>query len=199
MSASHSRKASASPPPRPNDPGIFTVSNLLSFLRLLLVIPLVLVILPPMPDRTLALVICAVAYLTDIADGYLARRLHQESTFGKMLDPIADKVVIGGFVLALFLKDLVPLWYLLLVVGRDLLILVGALWIRTRARLVVQSNLLGKATVISIGLALLASLFRLSINSGFYLGLMLISVALIVVSLVSYGERLKKATSSSTR
>jgi cardiolipin synthase len=73
-----------------------------------------------------ALAVIAVAGITDGLDGYLARALEAQSHLGEVLDPIADKVLMGGAFLTLALAGMVPLWLALLVVGRDAAILLYA-------------------------------------------------------------------------
>jgi len=70
-----------------------------------------------------ALVWFAIASITDVLDGFLARRLHAGSRLGALLDPIADKVLLSGSFLTLGLKGVIPLWLMALVLGRDLMIL----------------------------------------------------------------------------
>ncbi len=95
-----------------------------TLLRLLLTPFVVIAILDGKP-RT-AFVIFAVAAWSDVVDGYLARRLHQESPEGAFLDPIADKCLLSGVFLALAGARLVPWWFVVVVFGRDLYILAAA-------------------------------------------------------------------------
>jgi CDP-diacylglycerol--glycerol-3-phosphate 3-phosphatidyltransferase len=72
-----------------------------------------------------AAIVFAVAGATDQIDGFLARRWRVESQFGKIADPLADRLMIDTAVIALFLYDRIPWVGLVLVVGRDLLMIVG--------------------------------------------------------------------------
>jgi len=74
-----------------------------------------------------ALVWFAVASATDILDGFLARRLHADSRIGAYLDPIADKILLSGSFLVLAFTGAIPWWLTALVLGRDALILAGAI------------------------------------------------------------------------
>ena len=67
----------------------------------------------------------AAAALTDQVDGYLARRWHVESAFGKVADPLADRLMIGSAVILMWATGRIPLVAALVVVGRDLLLVVG--------------------------------------------------------------------------
>ena len=68
----------------------------------------------------------ALVGVTDVLDGFLARRLHATSRSGAILDPIADKLLLSGTFLVLALTGAIEGWMAALVLGRDVLILVGA-------------------------------------------------------------------------
>jgi len=104
--------------------GLCSVPNLLSLLRIILIPLFLYLIFTPKPlYRVLALVVFAVASITDFLDGWMARRLKQESEMGKFLDPLADKfLVVSGLIAFLILDPLVPLWMIVIIIGRDILI-----------------------------------------------------------------------------
>lgn len=76
--------------------------------------------------------IVAAAVLTDVFDGPLTRQFHAESTFGQLLDPIADKLFVASVLLTLLVAALLQPWELALVVARDLAVLAGGLWVVLR-------------------------------------------------------------------
>ncbi len=103
--------------------------NLPNFLTILrfIAVPFFIFLLfqPSLNLRIVALVIFFVAAITDLADGYLARKWNQETELGKFLDPLADKVlVLGAFITFIFLSDQVQIWMVLAIIGRDVLITV---------------------------------------------------------------------------
>lgn len=76
-----------------------------------------------MDERIWALAIFFLASVSDLLDGYLARKWKQETEFGKFLDPLADKaLVLGAFIAFIFLSDQVQVWMVLAIIARDLLI-----------------------------------------------------------------------------
>lgn len=100
---------------------IVTVPNVLSFLRLALVpVFLVFVILG---HDVLALVVLIFSSLTDFLDGVLARKLNQVTRLGQLLDPAADRLFIFAALIGLAIRDVVPWWFVAIIVGRDALLL----------------------------------------------------------------------------
>lgn len=103
---------------------IVTIPNLLSLVRLAL-IPLFLGFLLTGHDLA-ALATLIAASVTDFLDGFLARRLHQVSRLGAMLDPIADRLCIVAATLGLAFRGILPWWLVLIVLARDVVLLVVA-------------------------------------------------------------------------
>ncbi|MGD0082709.1 MAG: CDP-alcohol phosphatidyltransferase family protein [Acidimicrobiales bacterium] len=100
---------------------IWTVPNLLSVGRLAL-LGVFLWLLFGRHERVRADVVLAVAGATDFLDGFVARRLHQVTTLGKVLDPTADRIVLGVGVIAIAAYGAVPWWLAGVVLGREILV-----------------------------------------------------------------------------
>jgi CDP-diacylglycerol---glycerol-3-phosphate 3-phosphatidyltransferase len=97
------------------------VPNVLTVLRILLVPVLVVALLDATPSGDLlAAVVFAVASLTDLLDGYLARTRGAVTTFGKLMDPIADKLLIVAALIALVSLDRLAAWVAMVVIAREL-------------------------------------------------------------------------------
>ena len=101
------------------------IPNLLSIARILLSLPVARLLLNERFGE--ALLLFFIAGVSDGLDGYLAKRFGWHSRLGSILDPLADKVLLVTSYLCLVWVGLIPLWLLALVVGRDLVIVVGAL------------------------------------------------------------------------
>ncbi len=122
--------------------------NLISGLRIVLVVPLLLLITAERYEA--ALVVAVVAGVSDGVDGYLARRFHWQSRLGSILDPAGDKAMLVGSLLVLGWMHEVPRWLVLLVVARDLVILLGALaWQRVLHNFVAHPSWLSKTTTVA--------------------------------------------------
>ena len=179
---------------------IFNASNSLSFFRLLLVIPAWFAFnnFDHNIARYSVAAIGILATITDILDGYLARKLNQITEFGKVIDPLADKVVIVFVVLNLFLIGEIPDYYFYLIVARDLLILTGGLIVSKKIGKVLPSDYIGKATVLAISFTLLMILLNVDRASLPYLLLYYLSIILIFVSLGNYILKAIRALSPKT-
>jgi cardiolipin synthase (CMP-forming) len=166
---------------------IFTLSNFISFLRLLLTIPLWFLLDHLYDDtiRYLTFGICLFAAGTDILDGYIARRNNEVTEVGKIIDPLADKLAIGVIVVKLFIIGEIPAYYFFMILGRDALIFIGGIILTKKIGKVLPSNMLGKITVIVIGIVILMIL--LQVNYGIiYNSVYFLSILLIIVSLIVY-------------
>lgn len=106
---------------------VVTVPNVISLVRLLLV-PVFAVLIVEGYDLW-ALVVLAVSGASDWLDGVLARRLDQVSRLGQMLDPAADRLFILVTLLGLAWRDVVPVWLVVVIVGRDLLLVSLLPWL----------------------------------------------------------------------
>jgi len=136
----------------------WTVSNAVSVLRIVLTLPVVwLIALGPIYMwPTFGLVV--VMIISDMLDGYLARRRNEITRWGKILDPMADKVAIGAITIVLVLFKALPFWVVAAVLVRDGLILLASLFLVGRRDVVISSNIWGKATTFMMSLLLVSFL-----------------------------------------
>jgi CDP-diacylglycerol--glycerol-3-phosphate 3-phosphatidyltransferase len=170
---------------------IWTVSNLISLTRVVLVVPAAYwLTMDDTSSRLWALVFLVAAILSDFLDGYFARRLHQVSELGKIIDPLADKVAVAIIAFVLVTTESIPLWYVLVVVLRDLLIVAGSFMVRKKKHIILQSNWPGKIAVTVIALYLWFSALGMEVLEPLRQVLLWVSVVFMVVSLVVYSRRL---------
>lgn len=101
------------------------IPNIISILRIALVLPVVMALLNR--EFALALLLYTVAGLSDGLDGYIAKRYAYTSRLGSMLDPLADKLLLISTYVALALLGMLPAWLVITVVIRDMVILAGAI------------------------------------------------------------------------
>jgi len=128
---------------------VLTLPNLLSFARLLGVPVFLWLILGPQADG-LAVLLLMVSGFTDFLDGWIARRYHQISRLGQMLDPLADRLYIFATLLGLGLRDIVPWWLVALLVGRDVVLAMTLPILRRHGRGPLPVHYLGKAATFNL-------------------------------------------------
>jgi CDP-diacylglycerol--glycerol-3-phosphate 3-phosphatidyltransferase len=136
----------------------WTIPNALSLLRLVLVIPIAVLLWQNGPlDWLLGLVVAAI--LSDWFDGRIARWTSTISDWGKVIDPIADKFASFMTVAALTFRSAeptLPLWFFVLVMGRDVAIVAGSALIARRSGQILESAWAGKAATLWLALTVLA-------------------------------------------
>jgi cardiolipin synthase len=126
---------------------VWTLPNALSVLRLLGVPVFLWLLLGPEEDGW-ALVILMVSGFTDWLDGKLARWLNQGSRLGALLDPAADRLYIVCTLVALALRDIIPIWIVVVLLGRELVLGVALLVLRRYGYPPLQVHYLGKAATL---------------------------------------------------
>ena len=138
--------------------------NYLTFARIVIVPLLVVVLLTPVAEQwvgvsgyALAIVIFLAASLTDIFDGYLARRRNQVSTLGKFLDPIADKLLVSAALIVLVEKQLAPSWAVVIILGREFIV-TGLRSVAAAEGIVIQAQSIGKVKMWAQCIAIVALL-----------------------------------------
>lgn len=125
-------------------------------------------------DRVIALAIFGLASITDFFDGYLARRWKQESQLGRFLDPVADKaLVIATLMVFIFLDQAVPLWMVIVIILRDMLVTVMR-YLAIRKGQEIRTTRLGKAktmfqmlAIVLIVLILIVRAFHFDIGTTY--------------------------------
>lgn len=138
---------------------LFTYSNFISFLRIILIIP-TMYLLANITEhdhyRYFVLSMFFLAYVSDILDGYLARKFNEISELGKIIDPLADKLFVLAIVIQLYIYGEVSAFYFWVIILRDMVIFIGGIIVSNIIGKVLPSNLLGKITVFSIGVFFIA-------------------------------------------
>ena len=151
----------------------FSIPNIISYLRIFL-IPFIIYCLKirTVEYMIYALLIFMFASFTDFFDGWLARKLNQESEFGKFIDPIADKFLVISSLTAILVIDpyfeVFDSWMIVIIVGRDILITVMR-WLAIKRGKPLRTSRFGKFKtafqMLSIGIIIM---IYLSKTSGFF-------------------------------
>jgi CDP-diacylglycerol--glycerol-3-phosphate 3-phosphatidyltransferase len=126
---------------------------------------------------------------TDALDGAMARTRNQITEWGKVYDPLADKILIGSMVFIIVLRY-VDFWTSIIIIGLELVIIITA-WIRKLKGYKVEANLWGKIKmilqVLGVSILLLSIIFNLAALLPFASGVLYLAIAFAIVSLLTYG------------
>lgn len=161
------------------------IPNILTILRFFL-IPFIMKYL--FNDQyLLAFIMITVSGLTDILDGFIARKFNFITNFGKLIDPLADKLTQILTLVVLSIKDIIPFWFLIIVISKELIMIIGASFLYGK-ELVVSSKWYGKLATVLFYIAIICSLFVKEFNIAFDFSLYIYYLALIatIFSLLMY-------------
>ncbi|MBS5449744.1 MAG: CDP-diacylglycerol--glycerol-3-phosphate 3-phosphatidyltransferase [Coriobacteriia bacterium] len=176
---------------------VWTPANVVTVVRIACIPVLVLLMLmewgTPNVRGFVSLVVFALISLTDTLDGYLARSRNEVTTFGKFMDPIADKLLVMAAMLALVQLGSLPAWVPLVIVSREFLVS-GLRMVAASAGVVIAASGIGKAktltTMVAICLFIIKDTPALSSIQGVWeplsWALMIIAVVLTIWSMVDY-------------
>ncbi|MEE4312688.1 MAG: CDP-diacylglycerol--glycerol-3-phosphate 3-phosphatidyltransferase [candidate division KSB1 bacterium] len=165
----------------------YTIPNMLSVLRIMLIGPIIYCILHESRTYFYAgIVMIFIAALTDFLDGILARRLNQISEFGKLLDPLADKLSVAALVIVLIFYRDFPVWVAALIIGRDVLIAIAGLIFASKHKFLMSSNFIGKLTATLYAFMILAYILEISVLENIFT---IFAVVMTFVSAISYTHR----------
>ena len=146
---------------------------------------------PPVPLWTawLALVLFVAAALTDWLDGHLARRWKIESDFGRLFDPLADKLLVVVTFVGLLGVGLLPIWFVSLVVAREFLI-TGIRLVAGQKGVVLAAEKVGKHKTVTQMVTAILGLLLLAMDPAHQNGRILLEAAVWITALVTAGSGL---------
>ncbi len=142
--------------------------------------------------RIYIIILLIFMWLTDTLDGYIARKFNLITETGKIIDPLADKLCIIVIGIIVFKLNLIPLWFLLVIVIRDVLILLFGLYSTLKYKITLMSNYPGKIAALIIGIILLLSITNIELLKKINSYLIYISLILIIYSTYIYLKRFLK-------
>jgi len=131
------------------DRSLLTIPNALTFLRFL-GIPLFIYLTLKLHADGWAIAVLAVGGATDYFDGKLARQWNQTSRFGELADPAIDRLYIVATLIVFLIRDIVPVWIILVLIGRDFILGVLTIQLKRAGRPPLQVNYLGKAATFNL-------------------------------------------------
>ena len=150
---------------------VLNVPNILSILRMILIPPIFILIIYSTPKNyALLIFVYFISILFDFLDGYIARRFSMETALGRILDPVADKMLMFFILIALIIKTDFPMWIAIPIFLRDFLILLASFFIYRKNKEIKPSITIGKIAFSS--LSFLIFLYIVGMNSGSDLNLL---------------------------
>lgn len=162
-----------------------TVPNVLTVLRIMLVPVLVVALLGNTPaGDVLAAIVFAFASLTDFVDGWLARARDSVTTFGKLMDPLADKLLVVAALISLVSLNRLPAWVAMVIIARELAVTVLRLG-ASQAGIVIGASMLGKAKT-CLQIAAILALIAVHPHPPWVMLLVYLTVLITVVSGLDY-------------
>ncbi len=165
------------------------IPNILSLFRFVL-IPIILNNIYTQ-NYWVALLVFTLSAITDIADGFIARKFNLVSNLGKLLDPLADKITQICIIAMLVLTKMIPPWILLILMAKELILICGATFLYGK-NIVVYSKWYGKLATVLLYLAIIGSLLikqfdvTLSVVLNFDFALYCLAIICTVFALIMY-------------
>ncbi len=129
--------------------GIWTLPNLISAVRILLVPVFLWLVLGPKADE-IAIGVLVLSGISDYLDGRIARSMGTTSELGALLDPVADRLFIVAVVVALGVRDVIPWWLAVVLLSRDVFLFSLVPFLRTRGYSALPVHFLGKAATAAL-------------------------------------------------
>jgi CDP-diacylglycerol---glycerol-3-phosphate 3-phosphatidyltransferase len=172
--------------------------NALTVARILLVPVVVVALLVESPGgATIAAVVFAIAALTDGLDGYIARSQQSVTTFGKVMDPVADKLMVAAALIALVSLDRLAAWVAMVIIAREFAVS-GLRIAAGQQGVVIPASGLGKLKTIVQVAAVLALIAAADPDDAWVLGLVYAMVFVTVVSGVDYFLNFRRKVAAET-
>lgn len=166
---------------------LMTIPNAISFIRILLITPFVAFFIQRM--YVAAAITVGISGLSDLFDGWIARKFHQESELGKVLDPLADKLTLIAVGVCLIFIEPYVLPLMIIMVLKDVLMIIGGTIVINQGVIPPKSSWYGKLSTfmfyISVGMVVLMAIFGY-VNKPLSLTVLGITAAMMIFSLVNY-------------
>jgi CDP-diacylglycerol--glycerol-3-phosphate 3-phosphatidyltransferase len=168
-----------------------TPANVLTILRILAVPVLIVALVDETPNGdTFAAIVFALAAITDGVDGYIARRRREVTTFGKLMDPLADKLLIVAALVSLVSLDRIAAWAAMVIIARELAV-TGLRAVAAERGIVISASWLGKAKTLLQVLSIFA-LILIDPTPVWAEVLLYVAIAVTVISGADYFAGLRR-------
>lgn len=173
------------------------IPNILTIIRLIL-IPIIF-IFAMQGNYFIAIVLLVLSGITDVLDGFIARKFNLISTLGTLLDPLADKLTQISTLLVLVLQNIIPLWILIILLLKEISMIIGATFLFKKETVAIPSKWYGKTATVLFYVAIFFSMLKKQFAFDYTFDLYLYYIALFfaVFALIMYfrifNEKRKKS------
>lgn len=171
---------------------LMTIPNAISFIRILLITPFVAFFIAAKyitGNYVPAIIIIVISGISDLFDGMIARKFHQESELGKVLDPLADKLTLIAVGICLIFIEPYVLPLMIIMVTKDILMIIGGTIVINKGVIPPKSSWYGKVSTfmfyISVSMVVLMAIFNY-VNKPLSLCVLGITAGMMIFSLVNY-------------
>ena len=137
-----------------------TVANCLTLTRII-ILPLFLILFFSnfVHSYLIAGFVFVLSSLTDFLDGYVARKYNQTTKLGRLLDPLADKITVIAVFIAFAIKDFLPLEIIIIIVVRELVVLLGSIFVYFNREDIISPSIVGKTATFLLYVSALSYIF----------------------------------------
>ena len=142
-------------------------------------------------NKVWAFAVSSLAGATDVLDGFIARRCNLITKWGKLMDPLADKLMMISVLVCLFLDKVIPLWAALIIALKESLMIFGAAFLYRNRRVVVQANFYGKLATFLFYVAITSLIFELP-YANYILSIAILSTILALLKYASLNFKREK-------
>ena len=166
----------------------FSIPNIMGYFRIILALLYVWMFYKTLEGAPYwpVIVIIVVSGLTDLLDGKIARRFNMVTDWGKMIDPIADKITIGAIILSLVFKYKIILPMILLYIVKEGYMAIAGMMLMKRGHKIEGAKFYGKVCTFATYVILIAILLVPSMNDALVMVLVAVNMAIMVYTLVKY-------------
>lgn len=170
---------------------IKVIPNILTIIRFIL-IPFIIISIS-LNNYIFALILFTLSSLSDVLDGFIARKFNAITDFGKLMDPLADKLTQLSTLITLYIKRVIPIWIVLVLISKDLVLISGASFLYGK-QLVVSSRWYGKLSTVLLYIAVVSSMIINICNIPIHFDVYIyaFAVCLAILALLGYIDHFYK-------
>ncbi len=135
--------------------------------------------------KLMSAAIFILASITDVLDGYIARKYNMTTKWGQLMDPLADKLMQISAIVSMVIAGIIPMWFIIVAAIKEGLMIVGSLFLAVK-KTYVQANIFGKLNTVVLFIALCIFLVCPSINRAVETVILCASITLSIFAMITY-------------